>query len=514
MSEGVVIEYQNLDLTIRGDEAAGYTVEVVGPREERAAKPFGWESISALGASLAAIREGAEDRSILQEVGHALFQALFPMEILMVYGAAKGRLADNEGLRLRLHLPPELAHLPWELLYYPRYYLATDLRSPVVRFLDLPDAPRPLRVRPPLRLLHLIANPVDARELNADREAGLLDKALQDLVSQGSVEILPGQPGTQKVLLDGLRQGCHLLHFTGHGIMDGERGYLLFEDEQGRGEPVDSDTLAHLLRGTDVRLAMLNACESASAADGDAFGSVAAALIYAGLPAVVAHQLAMPDRSAIPFAGEFYKALAEGFPVDAAVTQGRKAILSTLGTSWWDHADWAIPTLMMRAPDGHILALEVPEEQTESRAPQATTTVQQQVHAERDATTVGHIEGEVVNISFGAGPTAASEPAPEPGSRSVPLPDLLAGLRRTVRQYAPPPKRAQAVEQVATLSGAAQASPPDLAALASVLTWFRAEVPQLSGAVLGTIRGVQPMAEAAGDDVLWEFEERFGPFSD
>ena len=176
--------------------------------------------------------------------------------------------------------------------------------------------------------------------------------ALADLA--GQVEIIPGQPGTLAALRDGLREGCQVLHFTGHGQFSGDQGQLLFEDEAGLGELVSSDTLAQLLRGTNVRLAVLNACESAVADEGDAFGSVAAALVRAGLPAAIAHQFPLPDSSAIPFAAEFYGALADAYPVDAAVSEGRKAILSELGPAWRDSVDWATPVLLMRAPDGRM----------------------------------------------------------------------------------------------------------------------------------------------------------------
>jgi hypothetical protein len=50
----------------------------------------------------------------------------------------------------------------------------------------------------------------------------------------------------------------------------------------------------------------------------------------------------MPDCSAIVFVAEFYRALAEGYPVDADGGIGRKAILSALGELWRPHVDWAI----------------------------------------------------------------------------------------------------------------------------------------------------------------------------
>jgi hypothetical protein len=507
-----MIEYKNLDLMIVGNRDASYTIEAMGPDGERASAPLAWETMSDLPAELEAVQTGVADETTMERVGTALFQALLPMDVLVVYVTARGRLEGNEGLRLRLHLPPELAPLPWELLYYSRHYLATDPSHPIVRFLALPDPPRPLAVRPPLRILPLIAAPTDYPTLRVEQEAALLQEALRSLIAERLVEVMPGRPGTLDTLRGELRHGCHVLHFMGHGMMDGEVGYLVFEDKDGMGLPVNSDTLAHLLRGTGVRLAMLNACESATATGSDAFGSVAAALVQAGLPAVIAHQLPMRDRSAIAFAREFYKALTDGYPVDAAVGEGRKAILSDLGNAWREQMDWAIPVLLMRAPDGRILTLQDGAEEEQGQGEVAPASIHQEIQVEGDAMTVGEVQGGVWNITFGAGPTTAPDSGPAPPSD--PLPGLLAELRQKVQDRAPVDKRRPALDKIDALSSGALQSPPDLAVLESVWRWFQSEVPRLSGPVLTAIGSVRPRAEEAGVEVLWDFDERFGLFSD
>ncbi|MGD2207496.1 MAG: CHAT domain-containing protein, partial [Anaerolineae bacterium] len=376
-------------------------------------------------------------------------------------------------------------------------YLSTSPRSPVVRFLDLPDTPRSLAVQPPLRLLHLVASPEDAPRLDVAGEAARLRSALTAPMDETKIEIVPGQPGTLAVLRDRLRQGCHAFHFSGHGGFFGETGYLLFEDDDGRGQPVTSDTLAQLFRDTGVRLALLNACESALAATGDAFSSVAAALVRAGLPAVIAHQYAMPDSSAQAFAAEFYDALTDDYPVDAAVSEGRKAILSELGEPWRAQVDWATPVLFMRAPEGRILALQ--EREQTGRQDQWTAPVVQ----------IDQIKGEKISIlDIGATAPIPSVPAPQPAAD--PLPALLDELRDKVRDQAPKARRVEALEKIATLRGAATERRPNLALMQSVLRWFEAELPSLSPPVLSAILGVKPRLEDMGDDLLWDFRERFG----
>jgi hypothetical protein len=501
-----MIELKSLDLKVQGDEDSGYIVEAVGPAGERASAAFNWTSTAGLTADLQIIQEGTADRATLERVGSALFQALFPMDVMMVYVAAKAQLGEEEGLRLRLHLPSELARLPWELLYYPPFYLATDPRSPVVRFLDLPDRPRPLAVQPPLRLLHLIAAPEDAPLLDADRESVQLHAALADLMAQGAVEIMSARPGTLAALREGLRQGAHVLHFSGHGGLAGEQGYLLFEDEDRLGQLANGDTLAHLQRGSGVRLAVLNACESGLAGESDAFGSVAGSLVRAGLPAVIAHQHTMPDDSAIAFAADVYRALAAGFPVDAAVSEGRKAILSDLGDAWRDRVDWATPALYMNAPNGHIFDLEGGEETVAAPHPKPPVSPQQ-VFAQDVGAAIGTMTGGAVHIDLGDSPPVGQPPAPV--LPTDPLPGLLDQLRRTVRDHAPQAKRAQALEKVAALRGAAAEKRPDVTLLEAVLRWFEAELPSLSGAVLSAILRFETRAEEAGDEALLEFRRRF-----
>jgi hypothetical protein len=511
-----MIVLKSLDLEVKGSEAAGYTVSVVGPEGERAESPFDWASLARLATPLQDIQEGRADRSTLERVGMALFQALFPLNVLIVYVAVKARLKTDEGLRVRLHLPAEFAHLPWELLYYPPHYLSLDPHNPLIRFLDLPDPPSPLAARPPLRLLHLVASPVDAPPLNAKRETAQLGSALAGLTKQGKLEIVPARPGPLAALRAGLRQGCHMLHFTGHGGLTDGMGYLLFEGDGKRSELVGSDTLAQLLRGTTVRLALLNACQSAVAADSQAFGSVAAALVRAGLPAVIAHQYVLPDSSAIPFAAEFYGALADGFPVDAAVSEGRRAILSELGEAWRDRVDWATPVLFMRAPDGRILSLE--GEKTDSEGQPLPPAVQQTI-------TTGDVSGNVFNVGVMSGgtlvvgggdaglvapPTAA--PSPPRQRATERLLNLLTELQQLVRDRAPEARRAEATDRVAALKSAATEERPNLDAIESVLRWFETELPQLSGPVYNVLGGVEQRIKEAEEDLLPEFRRRFGEF--
>jgi hypothetical protein len=296
------------------------------------------------------------DRSVLEEFGNTLFQALFPTDVRLLYESAKARLEESKGLRLCLRLPDILTHLPWEFLYEAPFYLATDPRLSIVRFLELREVPQPLSVQPLLRVLLVISNPKDVPPLHVKEEEQRVRSTLQDLIGRKVVEIETLAPATLDGLRDKLRHNFHIFHYTGHGQL-AETGYLLFEDDSGYADTVDADMLAQHLRGTTVRLVVLNACQTALTSGIDAFMGVAPALVQAGLPAVVAMQMSIPDSSALEFAKEFYKALADNYPIDAAMTEGRKAIIAHLGQSWRGQVDWGIPVLFMRVSDGHVLHL-------------------------------------------------------------------------------------------------------------------------------------------------------------
>ncbi len=168
-----------------------------------------------------------------------------------------------------------------------------------------------------------------------------------------------------------LRQGFHIWHFVGHGGFrsDGRTAALAFEDANSDCEWVSAMELGILLNRNSVRLIVLNACESGRLAT-EPFRTLAPALIRGQVPAVIAMQFEVPDVAARAFAGEFYQALAEGFPIDACVTEGRKAVMGAVGL---DHADWGIPVVYTRAPDGRLFDLpaSAPAQPPQAQPPQA-----------------------------------------------------------------------------------------------------------------------------------------------
>jgi TPR repeat protein len=127
---------------------------------------------------------------------------------------------------------------------------------------------------------------------------------------------------------------------------------LLLEEPDGRPHLVSGTVFATWLTDEPLRLVFLNACKSGTTATtGSAhpFAGVASALIRGGVPAVVAMQFPITDDAATEFARTFYERIAQNFPVDGAVAEGRKALYSDE-----ERAEWATPVLYLRGKDGRL----------------------------------------------------------------------------------------------------------------------------------------------------------------
>jgi hypothetical protein len=286
-------------------------------------------------------------------LGMALWQALFSSaDIARRYAVCQAESGTRRGIRLKLDFAPaELCALPWEYLYDPQSqtFPALSPRTPITRYTSPEQqAPPPLSFEPPLRILLASAEPADQGVVGTESERAQIIQAMARLQDAGKVAIESVEHATVRGLQAALRRPFHVLHFVGHGAYDKRtgNGMLILEDERGNTRAISAAQLHYLLRDTTIRLAVLNACVTAH---GPAGRSVASELMQAGLSATLAMQFAVPIDSATTFAGEFYRALADGWPVDAAVAEGRKAVMFATDLNVMD---WGIPALFMRTRDG------------------------------------------------------------------------------------------------------------------------------------------------------------------
>ncbi|SDP44463.1 CHAT domain-containing protein, partial [Arthrobacter sp. ok909] len=315
----------------------------------------------------------------LHDVGVHLFQSLFTGQVRDTYRASLGAAQHSGGqLRVVLRLAaPEMAALPWEMLFDPETesYLCQEM--PLLRRIPAADFnPHPLEVKPPLRILGIVAAPSNLPGLDADAEKQYLAQALAKPIADGLIELVWAEQATwdgiQTMLLDG---PWHVLHFIGHGDYDMSRqeGRIALESDTGRSAMVESSRLMHLLREAEPtpRLVVLNSCSSGEAGREDLFSGTAAALVRGGISAVAAMQFTVSDRAAIAFARGFYAAIAHGRDVDKAAGSGRRSILG-LGT-----LEWMTPVLYVRGGSTRLFTL------TSSPVPLEPEAVPQPVLPER-----------------------------------------------------------------------------------------------------------------------------------
>jgi len=180
--------------------------------------------------------------------------------------------------------------------------------------------------------------------------------------------------------------------------------------------PVRGQFLGAILRDHDsLRLAILNACEGARQSDQDPFSGIAQSLCQQRLPAVVAMQFEISDDAAKTFAEEFYKAVAEGYPVDAAVSEARKALFTGRFGQ-----EWATPVLYMRPSSGVLFNVQ------QEPKPQAA---------------VQPVQPEPQQAPPPVQPRPAPQPEPQPAKAVLkPAPSLPAAEPAPPREKPAPPR--------------------------------------------------------------------------
>jgi CHAT domain len=295
-----------------------------------------------------------------RELGRELFEHLMADDVGDLYHGAR-RVADSKGRGLRISLSmtgaPDLLEIPWEFLYDPgdAYFLSQSIYTPVVRSLDLKNPREPPKVRLPFQVLALVSAPGGYVELDTGRERANLERALAPLIENGVVRLEWLETATLAELDRRIasRDELHIIHYIGHGAYDEEgtkNGVLILEDANGMPHKVTGEELGGLMRDErSLRFVVLNSCEGARTSHVDPFSGVASSLLRCGLPAVVGMQAEITDDAAVVFSDRLYSSLAEGFPIDAALAQARKAIFAA-----GHDVEFGTPVLFMRVADGRL----------------------------------------------------------------------------------------------------------------------------------------------------------------
>jgi hypothetical protein len=302
-------------------------------------------------------RAGAPER-VTRQFGQQLSDTLMAGNVRILFDKCRDK-ARERGDQLQVLIDPvgpNVSRIPWEFALDPSAgddYLA--LRVPVARSLHLMQPVPPLEVAPPLRVLGVMSRPSDLPALEVDAERRQISESLQRLSSDlVKVDWLPGDRWQD--VARALRSApWHVLHFVGHGGFDEdmESGFIELSGDDGRAHQVPAADLARwVYENPELRLVVLNACESATTGAAGAFSSTAAKLLREGVPAVVAMQYEISDPAALAFATVFYEGVARGIPVDRAVTVAREHVKMT-----FQSLEWATPVLFLASDQTRVFSI-------------------------------------------------------------------------------------------------------------------------------------------------------------
>ena len=239
--------------------------------------------------------------------------------------------------------------IPFESLYSKklRSFLALSQRRSLVRWGQSGVNRPPLPLTVPLRILAVLANPSDSAPLNLEGEAEVLRRAMAPSIAAGrvSLEFVPRGEATWKRIQQAVKSfRPHVFHFVGHGVFGAEveghekRGAIVLENEEHKSVFIAAPEFATLLGDEAIQIAVLNGCDTGTAARNEAISSMADALTNSGVPAVIATMREVADDTALLFSREFYRGVCEGQAVEVALAEARKALSV-------ERRDWSVYAL-------------------------------------------------------------------------------------------------------------------------------------------------------------------------
>lgn len=336
-----------------------YQARVVSPRgtaQNEFEMPFHAEELEKFWQGITRGNRKARNRSV-REFGGRLFETVFANQVRgFFFNSLASARNQNMGLRIRFDLQdvPELANLPWELLYEAsteRFYALSN-ETPIIRFVNLPGPTPPLRVSQPLRMLVMIAEAHRSIPIDGQRKWIELQDALKSLIEQGKLVLEILERVTLERLQFALRQNeYHIMHLIGQV---GGEGAILLEHENRGVNRVRGETLGRIFgEHPSLRLVRLNLSQFATDPVGEPSGNFARALVQQGITAVVNTEFPISDAANVALVRELYSGLTENIPIDLAITQARKAIYLEE-----NEIEWASPVLYTRTTDSVIFDIQ------------------------------------------------------------------------------------------------------------------------------------------------------------
>jgi hypothetical protein len=339
----------------------------VRARRQDGAQVYGRFDLSALNKDLIDVFDDwLRERKItrraeLEVLGSLLYETLFNGEVDQFFKQTLDGIKEPDRLRLQLVFEQDsaaLAGIPWEFLYRPDratsegFFLSTHRRLVLSRYIPLKEDRQTLDAgAEQLRLLIVISQPTDLGVV-------LSSSVVDEIQKLDGVDIkLLKNLTVEEFVYEIETYAPHILHFMGHGDYDAKSNQgkiALVKEDHETAFWISDATFADYFESAKPRLVVLHACQGAEINLTNKFAGLAPQLIRRSIPAVVAMQYPVSNKTAIKFSQTFYRKLAEHTPVDGAVQEGRRQI--TMGDpDAYSSRDFGTPVLYMHSRDGLIM---------------------------------------------------------------------------------------------------------------------------------------------------------------
>ena len=273
--------------------------------------------------------EGYEDR--FKAIGKFLYRLIFRGDVKTRWDELRAQYGEgqsSEGLRTILDIEPaNLRALPWELMG-DELSLFLDMSNPFSRG-RINFKSSIAKHMWPLRALIIIGSHPDDTEIDAEFEAESIAGALREISRTIEVDIMR-RPSKSDLAKQYKNLRPHIVHFIGHGGVDGRKPYLqLYESDGNTPQYWTIDDIANLRHtGWTPSFAFINACRSGDQIGVEDTWAIAEAFGKAQIPAVLSMLGDVEEEAAQTFAAGVYKSLAQNRPLDQAVAEARFEVSS------------------------------------------------------------------------------------------------------------------------------------------------------------------------------------------
>ena len=346
--------YIDCVLEVNEKHGKGYPMTMSGPAGRQTGTLYLSPASATLRACLMRLKSFATDEEFLRQFGNVLFTLPYSRLDWQRHGTSTSRSSPTAThLRLKLIIqPPEIAALPWELMCdEDGIPLATS--TPIVRYFACPDTAKPLTGAAAAARSGLDRQTRATRSpLSSEKEKERIRRRWRRLSGAGWSPDHLGAGNRHRSTERSAPRACTSGTSSVTASSTPAPPTARWPSRTSPATPTCSTPSGCVSCLSRARCAWLSSMPARQGASPSIrCWALPRHWFERAVPAVVAMQFAFPDTSAVEFSSMFYQALADGYPVDACVSEGRKAVITRLGLS---QPDWAIPVLYMRSPDGHL----------------------------------------------------------------------------------------------------------------------------------------------------------------